>query len=51
MVVMGDKCLIDGGVLSTYVVSEEQLLCGVVNKINIQYFFLCRKIYFVEVYI
>lgn len=34
MVAMGDKCLTDGEVC-TYAASEEQLLCGAVNKINI----------------
>lgn len=35
MVAMEDKCLTDGGVLCTYAASEEQLLCGAVNKIYI----------------
>lgn len=35
MVAMGDECLTDGGVLCMYAASEEQLLCGAVNKINI----------------
>lgn len=36
MVAMGDKFLTDGGVLCMYATaSEEQLLCGAVNKINI----------------
>lgn len=51
MVAMGDKCLTDGEVLCMYAASEEQLLCGAVNKINIQYLSLCRKIYSAEVYI
>lgn len=35
MVAMGDKCLTDGEVLCMYAASEEQLLCGAVNKIYI----------------
>lgn len=40
MVAMGDKCLTDGEVLCMYAASEEQLLCGAVNKISI---FLCAE--------
>lgn len=35
MVAMGDKCLTDGEDLCMYAASEEQLLCGAVNKIYI----------------